>query len=56
MVVKKQKLEIISLHTNNRKTVDKKALEKEHGELMQQVKKLEEQYTTIKSSSYLKVS
>lgn len=42
--------------TTNRKTVDKKALEKEHGEIMQQFKELEEQYTTIKSSSYLKVS
>ena len=42
--------------TTNRKTVDKKALEKEHSDLMQQVKELEEQYTTIKQSSYLKVS
>lgn len=42
--------------TTNRKSIDKKALEKEHGELMQQVRKLEEEYTTIKQSIYLKVS
>ena len=42
--------------TTNRKTVDKKALEKDHGDLIEQVKALEEQYTTIKQSSYLRVS
>lgn len=42
--------------TTNRKTVDKKALEKDHGDLIEQVKVLEEQYTTIKQSSYLKIT
>lgn len=42
--------------TTNRKSVDKKALERDHGDLIEQVKTLEEQYTTIKSSSYLKIT
>lgn len=42
--------------TTNRKSVDKKAFEKDHGDLIEQVKVLEEQYTTIKQSSYLKIT
>lgn len=42
--------------TVNRKSVDKKTLEKNHSDLINQLKKLEEEYTTIKSSIYLRVS
>lgn len=42
--------------TTNRKSVDKKMLEKDHSDLINQVKALEEQYTTIKQSSYLRVN
>lgn len=42
--------------TTNRKSVDKKLMEKENKELVTQYKEVEKLYTTEKSSSFLKVS
>ena len=42
--------------SQNRKSIDKKLMEKENTEFMEQYKEIESHYTTVKETKFLKVS